>query len=145
MKKRVLLALMTLILLPVLGGCAWWQTTAKPVVSTVDDLARSMCAIYYGEQMGVDVDAALETYCEYREQWAPWIDPALASMQVGAAAKLEASLPATEPTPLEVPTSPPPAVAPVQPAVAPAVPKAPDPGGGTETPSTPPSASGDAG
>jgi hypothetical protein len=144
MKHAIRLAVLTVAML-LLSGCAWWQKTGKPIVSTVDDVARSMCAMFYGERMGVSPEEALKTYCKLREQWAPWIDPALASMEAGATAKLQAAqpAPASEPAPAAEP--------PQEPATGPATPEAPTSPPAPETtpqappePATAPSGGGDA-
>lgn len=54
-----------------LGGCS----VVKPVVKTVDDVAKDLCAIHYGEEFGVSFDEAARKYCELRKDWAPFIDP----------------------------------------------------------------------
>lgn len=76
-------ALLVLMLgLPAFTGCAFWQE-AKPVVRTVDDLARDACSLFFGEKMGLDVVDAARAYCATREEWAPFIDPMLAGMDQG--------------------------------------------------------------
>lgn len=70
--------------LSILTGCQFWHKTVKPIVSAVDDVARSMCSIFFGEQHGIDPAQAAKTYCDTREKFAPWIDPALAATRQGA-------------------------------------------------------------
>lgn len=77
--------LLWILILVAASACSLLQT-AKPYVSTVDDIAKSMCAKYYGDALGVSVDDAFEMYCRTREAFSPWIDPALASVQAGGAA-----------------------------------------------------------
>lgn len=134
MKHAIRLAVLVATIF-LLNGCAWWQKTGKPIVSSVDDIARSMCAMFYGERMGISPEQALETYCKLREQWAPWIDPAIASMEAGAAAKLQAVQPAPAPEPEPEPAP----VPPQKPATDPATPEAPTPPPEPEpTPQAPP-------
>jgi len=90
--RSLKLMLATLVAVVALQGCAFWQKV-KPIVSTVDDIARSMCAQWYGEQMGMSVDDALKLYCNTREAWAPWIDPALAASKMGGQVKLGKAIP----------------------------------------------------
>ena len=78
------LALVCAFTLSVLTGCQFWHKTVKPIVSVVDDVARSMCSIFFGEQHGIDPAMAAKTYCDTREKFAPWIDPALAATRQGA-------------------------------------------------------------
>jgi len=107
MKNRIARLLAATLVILSVTGCAWWQKDVKPIVSTVDDIARSMCAMFYGERMGVSPEEALKTYCKLREQWAPWIDPALASMQAGGSAKLGAAVPAPAATGIPADGNPP--------------------------------------
>lgn len=81
-----------------LVSCAAWQK-AKPLVSTVDDLARSMCSVFFGQQNGISIEDAARLYCDTREKWAPWIDPVLAGTQAGGQARLGTALgdPSEEP------------------------------------------------
>ncbi len=68
-------------------GCAALENSLDPetvaTVTSIDDVAQGLCAISFGDEMGVTVPEAAETYCDTREKFAPWIDPALASMKAG--------------------------------------------------------------
>ncbi len=79
------------VFLSAVAGCA----AALPIVRSVDDIARSMCAAYFGQKQGVSVEDAARMYCATREAWAPWIDPALKAQQSGAAAAEKAGGPGT--------------------------------------------------
>lgn len=62
-----------------LSGCA----SMKPVVRTVDDLAREACNFYFSDRMGISLEDAARTYCKVREDWAPFIDPLLRAQEEG--------------------------------------------------------------
>lgn len=62
-----------------LVGCG----SVKPLVRTVDDIARDLCAVHFGEQLGIPFEEAARTYCEAREDWAPFLDPLLAAKREG--------------------------------------------------------------
>lgn len=102
-------------------ACAAWQK-AKPFVQTVDDIARSMCAVFYGQQNGVSAEQAARLYCATRDAWAPWLDPALAGTQAGGVAAGAAPQPEPSPEP------------PVEPPSEPAGEPAKGDGGGTPSP-----------
>lgn len=74
-----------------LVSCATWQK-AKPIVRTVDDIAQSMCSVFFGQQNGIGVEEAMRLYCDTRDKWAPWIDPVLAGTQAGGQARLGTAL-----------------------------------------------------
>lgn len=61
------------------SGCAGW----KPVVRTLDDIARIHCANYFAKVQGVSLEDAFEAYCRTREAWAPWIDPVIRAQSEG--------------------------------------------------------------
>lgn len=63
------------------AGCAEW----KPIVRTVDDVARLFCARHYSQAVGVSVEDAWEAYCRTRDAWAPWIDPLIQAQAQGGA------------------------------------------------------------
>jgi hypothetical protein len=65
-------------------GCAAFQA-AKPVLKTIDDVARQLCLLHYSEKASLSVEEAAEFYCKNREQWEPWIGPALSAQKVGGA------------------------------------------------------------
>jgi hypothetical protein len=78
------MALACILLLP---SCAAWKD-AKPVLRTVDDIARSLCGQFFGEKQGISVEEAARKFCQYRDDYAPWIDGALALKQSGGKAAL---------------------------------------------------------
>jgi hypothetical protein len=78
-------ALMFALLL--LTGCAFWKD-AKPVLRDTNDIARSLCAQFFGEKQGISVVDAAKKFCETRDDFAPWIDSALAAKQAGGKAAL---------------------------------------------------------
>lgn len=92
------------------AGCADW----KPIVRTVDDIARLFCAQHQARLQGVSVEDAWEAYCRTRDAWAPWIDPLLRAQAQGtAAAQAEAasappSAAASTPPPPSATANPPP-------------------------------------
>ena len=55
----------------------------KPVVKTIDDVARFFCAQHFSEAQKVSIEDAWEAYCKTREAWAPWVDPLLEAKQQG--------------------------------------------------------------
>lgn len=57
-----------------------------PVLSSVDAVARALCAAHYGEKQGMSVEDAARAYCATREAWQPWIGPALQAQKAGAKA-----------------------------------------------------------
>jgi hypothetical protein len=65
-----------------LPGCA----SVMPVLKSVDQIARSLCAAFYGEKNGISADEAARLYCATREAWEPWIGPALDAQRAGGAA-----------------------------------------------------------
>lgn len=73
--KLLLLAVIAVLL----TGCGAW----KPIVKTVDDIARFHCASFYSARQKVSLEDAWEAYCKTREAWAPWIDPVLSAKQAG--------------------------------------------------------------
>lgn len=83
--------LMTFATLFLASGCAaWsWNEDVKPVVRTVDGVARELCALFYGDAMGISLDDAARVYCSLREQYAPWIDVVLAGAQAGGLKALQ--------------------------------------------------------
>jgi hypothetical protein len=90
-------------------GCA----SVKPVIASIDEIAQTLCAKHHQETMGLSLDDAAEFYCKTREAYEPWIDAALSSVKVGAAAKAGAgasqcpdTAPATTAAPAATPVSP---------------------------------------
>jgi len=59
--------------------------TVKPILRTLDDVARWHCARYYSGVQAVSIEDAWEAYCKTREAWAPWIDPVIRAQQEGVA------------------------------------------------------------
>ena len=107
-------------MLVVAPSCAWWAENkgdVKSVVNTVDDIAQSLCGVFYGDKMNISVQDAVRTFCDTRDKFAPWIDLVLAGAKAGGEAKIGT----LKPTPVEdpwakpvhapapVPTIPPPA------------------------------------
>jgi hypothetical protein len=78
-----------LVSLFVMTSCAG----ALPVVRTIDDMARDMCAKFFGEKNGISLEDAARTYCQTREDLDPWIGPLLEAQKAGekAAAKKHGS------------------------------------------------------
>lgn len=56
-------------------GCA----EAKPYLRTADDVASSLCAIFFSEQQGLSVEEAAAKFCQTKDQLQPWIDEVLAA------------------------------------------------------------------
>jgi hypothetical protein len=116
-KLIVACAVLALVCLPLAvasTGCA----NVKPVLQTADDIAQTLCAKYHQESFGISIEDAAKKYCELREDYAPWIDAALASIQAGAAAKAGAAKCAepaatVAPAPVVPEPAPAPSVAPV--------------------------------
>jgi len=131
MKNTLKLIFATTLALYLTACGAFWDN-AKPYVQTVDDVAKSMCANYYGETMKISVDDAFKMYCRSRDAFSPWIDPAIASMQAGAAAKQSQAMQAGQGAPECAPPEPAASTAPPAPEAppAPAQSAAPAPEGG---------------
>lgn len=70
MKKLPLLLLLC-------AGCA----EMKPIARTVNDVARDLCAIFYGKREGISIDEAARTFCATEKQLGPWIDEVLSAEQ----------------------------------------------------------------
>lgn len=58
-------------------GCA----EMKPVARTVNDVARDLCAIFYGKKQGITIDEAARAFCATEKQIAPFLDEVLAAEQ----------------------------------------------------------------
>lgn len=82
----LLVLTLALLLLP---GCAFWSS-AKPVVRTINDIARDLCTAHFGEKSKLSAEEVAREFCETRDDLAPWVDSLLAAKQ-GAAAKAEAA------------------------------------------------------
>lgn len=78
--NRLKLCIVALVAL-LCAGCANW----KPIVRTVDDVARLFCAQHQARLQGVSVEDAWRAYCRTRDAWAPWIDPLIAAQAEGTA------------------------------------------------------------
>lgn len=89
--NRVKLCLVVLAPLLLAATCAQF----KPIVRTIDDVARWMCAQHHSQLQGVSLEDAWEGYCRAREDWAPWIDPLL---QAQAAGTMAAQAPSAQPS-----------------------------------------------
>ena len=92
------------VLLFLATSCATLKSV-KPIIQTVDNVAQGMCAVFYGDKMAITKDQALKLFCEFRKDWADWIDPALYSIYRGGQLKLAAESPAAA-APLECPVVP---------------------------------------
>lgn len=94
MKKALnafLLFAAMLVAIPCSTGCAWWAENkgdVKTVVQTVDDVAQSLCGVFYGDKMNISVQDAVKTFCNAREKYEPWIDQVLAGAKAGGDIKL---------------------------------------------------------
>jgi hypothetical protein len=55
----------------------------KPIVRTLDDVARFHCAQHVSGARGVSLEDAWEAYCKTREAWSPWIDPVIRAQAEG--------------------------------------------------------------
>lgn len=64
-----------------LPGCA----EARPILRTVDDVAKNLCALFYAEKQSLSVEDAARSFCRTRDAWEPWIDEALRAQQAGGA------------------------------------------------------------
>ena len=94
-----------LCLLLLTAGCGFWSG-AKPIVRTVDDIARDMCVKFFSERNSLSLEDAARAYCKKREDWARWIDPILAAQQEGANAMIQDLAPPAAPQCPEAPPSP---------------------------------------
>jgi hypothetical protein len=74
-----------------ISGCSAW-TTAKPVVRTVNDVARDLCVTHFGEKSKLSPEEVAREFCERQKDLAPWLDWVLAAKQ-GAAIKAKAPSP----------------------------------------------------
>lgn len=77
-------ALLALLLVVALPGCASW----KPVARTADGIAESLCAHFFGEKQGISLEEAADQFCATREDLEPWIDQVLAAKQKAGKAAL---------------------------------------------------------
>lgn len=103
--RAFLLAIMAIMVANLVSGCAFFAV-AKPIVRTLLDVARSLCAQHYSEaKPGLSLDEAGKAFCDTDEALAPWLDLALAAKRAGAA-KLEppALAPSCPPVAVSVPT-----------------------------------------
>ncbi len=73
----------------VAGWSAPACSSAKPILRTVNDVARSMCAIFFAERQGISIQDAARAFCATENALRPWIDEALKA-QAAAAARAEA-------------------------------------------------------
>lgn len=64
--------------------------TVKPVVRTVVDVARELCAIHFSEAQAISFEDAAETACKTEKQLRPFID-AILSAKAEAAAAVESA------------------------------------------------------
>ena len=84
----------------VLAACAtvlvtfavWLSSCAefKPVAKTVNDVARDLCAIFYGKKQGISVEDAAKAFCATEKQIAPFLDEVLSAEQRAGAKSLQA-------------------------------------------------------
>lgn len=72
-----------------LSGATVSCAAVKPVVRTIDDLARESCQFYFRDTLGISFEDAARTYCKTREDWAPFIDPLLRAQAEGGALAAE--------------------------------------------------------
>ena len=89
--RRFLMVMAMLAAVPTVSSCAWWAENkgdVKSVVQTVDDIAQSLCGVFYGNKMSISVQDAVKTFCNSREKYEPWIDQVLAGAKAGGDAKL---------------------------------------------------------
>lgn len=68
-----------------IGSGAPGCSSAKPILRTVHDVARSLCAIHYAELHGFSVEDAAKAFCSTEEALRPWIDEALRAQRAAAA------------------------------------------------------------
>lgn len=70
------------LLLSMLGGCAWFNETAKPVLRTIVEVARHLCLLTAEEQDAAARDGLTPAqFCEAEENLRPFIDEVLAAKQ----------------------------------------------------------------
>jgi hypothetical protein len=65
-------------------GCAGW----KPVARTVDGVAETLCAQFFGEKQKLSLEDAAKQFCATHEELQPWIDQVLAAKREGGKAAL---------------------------------------------------------
>ena len=65
-----------------LGGCAWFNENAKPVLRTVAEIARHLCLLTAEEQDAAARDGLTPAqFCEAEENLRPFVDEVLAAKQ----------------------------------------------------------------
>ncbi len=63
------------ILLALCASCA----EARPIIKSVNDVARDLCAVFYSQRQAVSFDDAARSFCATERQLAPWIDEVLSA------------------------------------------------------------------
>jgi len=69
-----------------LASCA----EARPIIKSVNDVARDLCSIFYGKRQGISVDDAARAFCATEKQIAPFLDEVLAAEQRAGLKSLQA-------------------------------------------------------
>lgn len=70
--------------LVLMTGCA----ELKPIARTTDDVARSLCALFFSQRQGVTLEQAERAFCATEADLRPWLDQVLAAKQAAAPAAL---------------------------------------------------------
>jgi hypothetical protein len=65
----------------------------KPVVRSIHDVAKGMCALFFAERQGLSLEEAASTFCATEAQLRPFIEHALEAQQTAGAAALSAHPP----------------------------------------------------
>ena len=84
MNKHLIRIALLAATLAITTGCAWWATTGRLIASTVDEVARGMCASYYAERAGLSLDDAAKAFCTTQQALEPWIQAVLAARKAAA-------------------------------------------------------------
>lgn len=96
-----------------LGALAFAALTScngvKPVIRTVNDIAKEACALFFAEKQGISVEEAARGICATREVLDPFIREILKAQQVAGAAAGAAASPEADAAPTPAPEAPPPA------------------------------------
>lgn len=79
---RMSLVALVLLFMP---SCA----SFKPIVRTIDNLAKEACAMYFGEQMGVSLEDAAKAYCNTRKALDPFVTELLKAQEKAGLASSE--------------------------------------------------------